>query len=684
MSQGPRHRAFLLGCNSEGLVHCEKDAQRLGRILEHRDWDAGHCHTSKDLAKQCRPDAANQYGPSGPADVAINAFSNYLADCRQGESVLIYFSGHSLFMRGIFYLVVGDDPNKPANRLNIETLITQLKAEQRPAERLLILDCCDAGEAVGPDYWSVQAGNWGRIWVATRRNEHAQELDGDTEGGLFTAQLLRALQGRMPAAISSDGCLSLDRMDTSIRDAVTRMKRFSGRPAPIPSLYGGTRDNMLLASNIEVVTSFVPRVLDDLETRLRDVSATESLVSLGLEVSRACALTAADDYAGPLIGSEAPGLRELIGHLAAPGYRYTKDVPIPLAEFVSRVIEQQGGNAGLQQWLDDTLTDLWQSIVPERSKHEFIGSLQLGRTRHVTVRRKSCLAIALRPLDANLATHYAIEALLVDDSGAGRSIDVTTEPVSPDGIPAVLKALVNDPAVDSEVSGRRLWIEFFLPKALLGRNLDHWCWASDPGVAPFSARHIVTVRALARLKPVPGDDDALVDRDAYATDWRDQWEGCRQWRDRRRSPGFDPESIEWVDDPGFDYWEAMFEDDACLFLLDFIPDPAGTQLDAILRDGAGAVFWCSAADGGDYRRALFAEVSRDKERFHKQPCFEALPQAVQVLRRKTWRNNQRQGMNKPSTGGYHLLWENADRIPEFTGLVTKPDSPAVRLSSPYD
>ena len=356
MSAGPRRRAFLLGCNSEGLEHCERDAEGLAKALKARDWDTRHCHTSSELAQYCqRQDSP--LGPTGPADVATNALSAYLDECGRGDSILIYFSGHSRFANGVFDLVLGDDINQRVNRLSIETLISLLKGLEKPAERLLVLDCCDAAQAVTKGYWNQQAGDWVRIWVATRRNEHAMELDGDTGGGLFTAQILRILDSPSAEALDQRGCLYFNEMEKQVRAAIGGLRLDSGKVAPIPGAFGDTRHNLLLAQGLDGVahTGFSPALLG----ALAELVATAGQdIDVGATFDQVCersGLSLADGYRGRSGVFRDLGPRQAVGILAEAWHRPTSKVEIPLAEFVWRVAQGAGNAPALNAWLDTAL-----------------------------------------------------------------------------------------------------------------------------------------------------------------------------------------------------------------------------------------------------------------------------------------------------------------------------------------
>jgi len=247
---GPaKRRALLLGCNSEGLEHCERDAQRLQEALTHCEYQAKTL-LGADIRESCGAPLAGSNDGLSPAAVANEAIRRFLAGCQLGGTAVVYFSGHSRFEHDVFSLVIGENPGDTGHLLNVEALALLFKAHRKPAERLLILDCCEAEAAASDAFWSQAAGTWGRIWVAARTNEHAQELDGDTNGGLFTALILRALTDEAPRLADDDGCLRIGDADRFVRDETAKYRSKTGKPAPRPGLYGNTGQDILLAEGL--------------------------------------------------------------------------------------------------------------------------------------------------------------------------------------------------------------------------------------------------------------------------------------------------------------------------------------------------------------------------------------------------------------------------------------------------
>ncbi|WP_295458829.1 SUMF1/EgtB/PvdO family nonheme iron enzyme [uncultured Thiodictyon sp.] len=255
MDGRPRRRAFLLGCNSESLEHCETDAATMQRALERCGGWHIVCCTSSQLHVAGTQGPVGQAAASTPVAIVAQRLRAFLKDCARGDTAVFYFSGHSLYDGEVFNLVVGQDVNDTDHLWNIEEVVGLFKQARKAAERLLILDCCEAGQAASLDgFWNTAAGTWGRIWVATRANEHAQELDGETHGGLFTALIDRALTTEAPS-LAEEGRLTVNRADEFVGRWARAYASTHPKPAPQPGLYGNARHNILLADGLTAVAS---------------------------------------------------------------------------------------------------------------------------------------------------------------------------------------------------------------------------------------------------------------------------------------------------------------------------------------------------------------------------------------------------------------------------------------------
>lgn len=417
-------RAFLLGCNSESLAHCERDAQTLCSVLADRyGWCVDPC-TSAELR------ALRDQGQGTPVGLVSQRLRTFLKGCAGGDTAVFYFSGHSLYRRDVFNLVIGDDVNDTDHLLDLQVVVSAFKQHPKPAAFLLILDCCDAGQAAADDrFWNGIAGTWGRIWVATRTNENALECDGAARGGLFTAAIHRALTAEA-RRLADAGCLRINRAHAYVSQCARDYRSPSRKAAPHPGLYGNMEHDILLAVDLgpSDTAGFAPAAL----------WALADLIRVG-------GLSPADDYRGPVGFGEAVTLEQAIDHLAQAGYREHQSPKVPLAEFVARVAALASNARDLHAWLRTAL----QAPAAGRDRDAFIASPALGHTATDQGRTlaKGYLAVALHPRDANPATGYSVEVRLVDPVGQGASIAAPASLLALADLPDLLRRALNAPAV---------------------------------------------------------------------------------------------------------------------------------------------------------------------------------------------------------------------------------------------
>jgi len=439
-------------------------------------------------------------------------------------------------------------------------------------------------------------------------------------------------------------------------------------------------------------TGLDPVALQDL-ARLLDGCDDDAIADSFDSIRQLRGLSAIDGYWKPVGRYRDIGLSEAIAaldqavYLDPAGNATANRIPIPLADFVWRVAQQADKRAELQAWVDAMLRGLHPSLAAEKTFAAFKDSLALGRMAAAApAPARSHLAIRVVEHDANAHGQYAIEARLVDRDGKGDSIDL----IDADGIdamPVLLRKALGSRAVFEAIKAleSRFTIEFFLPTRLLTVDLDGWALRHSSVSEPFTVRYIATVRAGVRLGPTANDEIfAGDDPGAYVGGWERQWRDCAGWRDTQRDAKQKPESITRVDRPDHNYRDAPHHDQTCLFLLGFDPGRDGGRIDPILRTGAAALIWRSRDVDADYRRELFEQVASAYPKEGKRPCFGDLPHALLLLRQQAWQDSRcthPQDPEKWHTGGYHLLWDDPSRTPEFGGRGDAP--PPQYLSDPF-
>ena len=154
---------------------------------------------------------------------ARRAISEFLADKKPDDLVLLYFSGHGILDdRGRLYLALKDTQ---FNLLKATSISSSFIADEmdscRSRRQILILDCCHSGafargakgEQKAITETTFEGSGFGRV-VLTASDSTQYALEGDqvlklTEFSLFTHFLLDGLQTGQ-ADINNDGQISLD------------------------------------------------------------------------------------------------------------------------------------------------------------------------------------------------------------------------------------------------------------------------------------------------------------------------------------------------------------------------------------------------------------------------------------------------------------------------------------------
>ncbi len=240
----PRRRAVLIGVNTapgleevQPLEAAERDARDLAGALEaHGDF------TVVQLL----------LGPQATAAAVQDALDDLLSDAGPQDELLVYFSGHALALQpddpaGEVLLGTADLDLARARRqrwqarfLSLRALYAHVYAAADPGAVALILDCCYAGNLVGPqppspldlrallDIYQRErgaavsfAGKLRWLLAAAGPGETASELLGH---GLLTGPLLAALRGELPAT-SPDGLVTPHTLMAALESELRGLQR---------------------------------------------------------------------------------------------------------------------------------------------------------------------------------------------------------------------------------------------------------------------------------------------------------------------------------------------------------------------------------------------------------------------------------------------------------------------------
>lgn len=274
------------------------------------------------------------------------------------------------------------------------------------------------------------------------------------------------------------------------------------------------------------------------------------------------------------------------------------------------------------------------------------------------------LAIALRPFHRQDTRRVLVDAMLVNARGDGARVSGLPDTAVPiDRVPRLVGALLRSREVSQPRHGRAgpLHIELFLPVAMLTRDLDELLGCRDMLPPPHAAHH-VTTRVLVRLGGDAREAEDFEDV-GIAYDWADYWRRCETCLDRPRPIGDDIDCLRAIDDHA--RCRDELDQGACVLLLGFPPQRSGGEIARMLFAGAAALAWCSRKAPADLRRQLRDRITGMQRHDGRGLCLRDLPSTLRDLRRQCHQDSA-DAAGKTHTGGYHLIWDDPDRMPKFT------------------
>jgi hypothetical protein len=131
----------------------------------------------------------------------------------------------------------------------------------KAGSKLLILDCCEAGQAVYG--WAPANEDNFRVLAATNRTDRGKEFD-DLAAGVFTYHLHRALTtpelwvADETGVVDGNGNIGVNKLTDWLHKAITRYGQRKQRPVPLPELYGPHVDILLRLKSEEDVNDYCP------------------------------------------------------------------------------------------------------------------------------------------------------------------------------------------------------------------------------------------------------------------------------------------------------------------------------------------------------------------------------------------------------------------------------------------
>lgn len=244
--------AFIIGFNGPeelgSLKYAQKDAGVIAQVLS-----SPRCGFETVLAKDV-----------DDASELRQQLFNSASACQKRDTFLCYFSGHGVLERGQLFLVL--DRTNPdriwSTSLSANDVLMALK-NCEAANKLLILDCCHAGGAVGfkagitvpVDELNIEAENH-FVLMASNRLERARELD-ELQGSFLTNKISQALTDKFyEADRDKDRKISIEDLLSWLEICSVKHNSSSLYKVPQPYLFGQKKGDFYLTSDAEAWKPF--------------------------------------------------------------------------------------------------------------------------------------------------------------------------------------------------------------------------------------------------------------------------------------------------------------------------------------------------------------------------------------------------------------------------------------------
>jgi len=229
-------RAFVLGANGpdgpDRLKYASADAERIAKVLALPEY----LFTVEPPSR-----------PNDPYEIK-RELDALATSCTEDDAFIFFFSGHGELIHGGLMLVLdGTEPDKITTYLPI-SWVTEARDRCPARNRLIILDCCHAGAAVGAkSKGSIDIINLGIesktevMMLASRKLEIAREFE-HLRGSFLTSEICGFLNDQR-----SDTVRLRDVMDYLHGAAVrhNRLKPSDMPVVPIPFLNGNQQGDFL-------------------------------------------------------------------------------------------------------------------------------------------------------------------------------------------------------------------------------------------------------------------------------------------------------------------------------------------------------------------------------------------------------------------------------------------------------
>jgi hypothetical protein len=613
-------KAFLLGRNGDDKLRwcCNFDAD--GRLLP---CDVQHMRDAL-RQREYEVDVAKESWSKGEILDALNEALGCTAD---GETFIFYFSGHAKPTGDDLCLVLGSTAGSRTDCLRASWVI-QLLNDCPATYKLIVLDCCYAGEASSS--WQPGVHENLRILAATDRLTPGKE-SGQLEGGIFSYCLYQALTDQAywvrgaAGLVDDDGVIWSDRLSGWLKRRVRMEAERHGIDAGDPVEYIGSDKHRVRIARVEPRDPLPSSAGIDLDGLERLLAAAK----LDLGGIRACFDDLLDKIDPPLRSQRpdpAANTRALLDYLCATLVRADANIPAALPELVAVLADQAADPTSLRSWAEEICARQVAAGALSQAQAD-----RLGASRKI--KRAGALGTFLmvtpgRPEGND--TFSGGGAWLSDRGRESESLARADQDMIAAELPALLfKGLLDGRAKDAMHAGRTLTVELFLPLELIDLDADTWRPGNGlRGAAgyPTACDHHLVVRLWERTDP------------AGPEEWKRSWDKCGPSADRTPGSG----CVAFLSRDRVAYYKRRLDAGKCLFLMELVP--RRQDLERPLERGVTRLLWCSEPWSPRVRTQLDQDLA--------QRPLRDLPDILRCIRADLWDETE------THTGHLHLLWDD--------------------------
>ncbi|MDD5630984.1 MAG: caspase family protein [Methylococcales bacterium] len=197
-------KAFVIGANCKKLEYAESDAAKIRQALSDLGYEVAELTTATEQSHEL-----------------VQRFRKFAASCKSHDTLIFYFAGHGVSHNGTLYLALNssDLAKLTASAIPLTDITTTLQGANAQ-NRLIILDCCEAGdEHIKYDH----AANY-QLLRPTEKWQHAREFD-ELNAGFLSYHLHQLLTEPVRHLLDNKHRLTITALERELLDRVVKHNR---------------------------------------------------------------------------------------------------------------------------------------------------------------------------------------------------------------------------------------------------------------------------------------------------------------------------------------------------------------------------------------------------------------------------------------------------------------------------